>query len=177
MSAFRFPAVFLAIAFLLLAMPAAALENTAVVNVQRIMRDATVAASARDQLKAKQTEFKEQISRQETELQKEDQELAKQRTILAQDAFQERVKTFQKKAAETQKDVQAKRQSLSKAYNQALADIQKKVTDIIQDISKDKKLALVIPTSQVLYFEGSLDITDQVLTRLNKEMPSLKVQF
>ncbi len=175
----KYPVLF-AIMVLLFALPAAAAElekDIAVVNIQKIMKEAKVAESARNQLQSKQKQFQEDISKQETALQKEDQELAKQRTILSQEAFKKRVDEFRKKAAGAQKDVREKRASLSRAYDKAIADIQKQVLDIIAEMAKERGFQMAVPASQILYSTDALDISGEVLERLNKKMPSIKVQF
>ena len=164
---------------LALVTPAAHAEDSkfAIVNVQKIMKDSKAAQSARDQLKAKQQQFQEEISKTEKDLQKQDQELEKQRTILSQEAFEKQVKEFRKKATDAQKDVQTKRMNLSKAFDASLADIQSNVTQILNEMAKEKGFELVIPSSQVLYYGPTLDISDEVLKRLNEKLPSLTVKF
>lgn len=151
--------------------------DLAVVNVQRIMKDSTAAQAARQQLQAKQKQFQEDISAKEKELQKEDQELAKQRSLMDQDAFKQKIAEFQQKAASVQKDVREKRQTFTKAYEDAISQLHSHVTGIIADMAKEKGFKMAVPTSQILYADPALDISDEVLTRLNKQMPSLTVKF
>lgn len=173
----RFFMVALTGVMLLSAASAQAEQKFVVVNVQQIMQKATAAAAARDQLKAKQKQFQDEVSKQESALQKEDQELAKQRTVLAAEAFQQKVTEFRTKAANVQRDVQDKRAKLTKAFDSAITTIQKNVTDIIAAMAKEQGFSVAIPASQILYYDPSLDITSEVLTRLNKQLPSMNVQF
>ncbi len=167
-------------AFLALAVlyaPHAQAQDLAVVNIQQIMKDSTAAQAARQQLQAKQKQFQDEISAKEKELQKEDQELAKQRSLMDQDAFKQKITEFQQKAAGVQKDVRDKRQTFTKAYEDAIAQLHSRVTGIISDLAKEKGFKLAVPTSQILYAEPALDISNEVLTRLNKQMPTLTVKF
>lgn len=161
------------------AMPhsAHAQNKIAVVNIQQIMRESKAAESVRQQLKSKQQSFQTELDKEEAALQKEDQELAKQRSVLSQEAFEAKYKDFRKKAATAQQEVRAKRNKLDKGFTQALSDIQKKVTDIVAAISKDKGVDVAIAASPILYANPALDITQPVLDRLNKEMPNLTVNF
>jgi len=146
-----------------------------VVDVQRIMRDAKSANSARKQLDSMQSKFKTQTEAQEKTLQKEEQELSKQRSVLSQKVFEEKAKSFREKVMGVQKEVQGKRVKLGKAYDAAVSEIQKQMQDIITEISKEKKYTLMLPTSQVLYFADGMDSTDEVLKRLDAKLPSLTV--
>jgi Skp family chaperone for outer membrane proteins len=110
-------------------------------------------------------------------LQKEDQELAKQRSLMEPDAFKQKIVAFQQKAAGVQKEVREKRQTFTKAYENAISQLHGQVTSIISALAKERGFKLAVPTSQILYNDPSLDISSEVLARLNKQMPSLTVKF
>ncbi len=170
---------FALLAMLCAATPAVAGDapSIAVVNIQQIMREATAAKSVRDQLESKQKAFQADITKKEEALQKEDQELGKQQSVLSKEAFAEKAKAFRTKATEVQKEVQAKKALLDNAFERALNDIQKAVNEIIADLAKEKGFALAVPTSQVLYADEKMDISKDVLDRLNKKLPKLDVKF
>jgi len=156
---------------------AEAKQTIAVVNIQQVMKDSTAAKTVREQLESKQKSFQATISKKEESLQKEDQELGKQKTVLSKEAFEEKVKAFRVKATDVQKDVQSKKALLDNAFERALNDIQKSVTDIIADLAKEKGFSIAVPTSQILYADKNLDISSEVLERLNKKLPKLEVKF
>jgi outer membrane protein len=167
-------------AILVLAMtaaPALAEQKIAVVNIQQIMRDAKAAEAIRGQMKSKQKSFQEELDKREKELQTQDQELAKQRSVLSQEAFEKKYQEFRKKASDAQKEVRTKRAALDKGFTQALAEIQKKVLEIVEKLAKEKDVDAVISTGQMLYADPSLDLTAEVLTRLNSQMPNVNVNF
>ncbi len=172
-----FSAVFFASVLFIFSAVSAQAADLAVVNIQQIMKDSTAAQAARQQLQAKQKQFQEEISAKEKELQKEDQELAKQRSLMDQDAFKQKIAAFQQKANGVQKDVREKRQTFTKAYEDAISQLHTRVTGIIADLAKEKGFQLAVPTSQILYADPALDISAEVLSRLNKQMPSLTVKF
>lgn len=151
--------------------------NVAVVDMQRVMSAAKAANSARAQLEAKQKSFQADVAKTEASLQKKDQELAKQRSLLAADEFKNKLTDFRKSAANAQNDVQKKRMKLRRAFEMSIVTIQKKVTAIVGAIAKEKQFDVVVPTAQTLYFKDSLDITAEVLKRLDAQLPSMKVDF
>jgi outer membrane protein len=157
--------------------PKAQALNLATVDMQRVMSDAKAAKSAKTQLEAKQKAFQADVGRTEAELQKGDQELAKQRSLLSADAFKSKLADFRKQAAAAQKDVQGKRLKLRRAFEMAIVTIQKQVTQIIADIAKERQYDIVVPSAQSLYHNPSLDITTEVLTRLDAKLPSMTVDF
>lgn len=152
-------------------------QTLAVVNIQKIMRDSAAATSARAQLKAKQDQFQAEITKKEAELKKEDEELAKQRSILAPDAFEQKVRAFREKASGVQRDAQMKQGQLTKAFNSALSEMQGTIVTIIGELAKEKGFAIAMPSTQTLYANPSLDITDEVLKRLNTRLTKITINF
>lgn len=170
--------ILLCVATAALSAPAFAQGTTiAVVNIQGIMRDSAAAKSVRQQLEAKQKTYQAEIAKIEEQMQKEEQELGKQRSVLSQEAFEEKVKAFRTKATTTQRDVQAKKATLDNAFEGALNDIQKVVTEIIAELAKEKGFQLAVPTSQLLYAQPDMDISATVLERLNQKLPKVNVKF
>ncbi|MFW0777393.1 MAG: OmpH family outer membrane protein [Rickettsiales bacterium] len=149
----------------------------AVVNIQQVMKDSTAAKSVREQLEKKQKSFQAGITKKEKELKKEDQELAKQRNVLSKEAFEKKAREFRNKATNVQKEVQSKKALLDNAFERSLGDIQKATTEIIADLAEEKGFSVAVPTSQILYADSSLDISDEVLSRLNKKLPKVNVKF
>jgi outer membrane protein len=149
----------------------------AVVDIQRVMKDSTAAKDVREQLEKKQKSFQAEITKKEEALQEEDKELGKKRSVLSKEAFEEKASAFRTKATDVQKDVQSKKALLDSAFENSLNDIQKVVTDIIKDLSNEKGFLLAMPSSQILYTDSGLDISSEVLKRLNEKLPKLEVKF
>ena len=172
--------VVLSLAFVTLmagATPAFA-QAIGVVNVQKIMKDSKAAQSVRTQLQAKQKSFQTELETKEKTLLAEDQALAKeQATAKDKAAFEKKVKDFRTKAANTQREVQAKKAQLEKAFAGSLEQIQNTVIAIVKEVATEKKMNLVVSSAQVLHSEASMDITAEVLKRLDTKLPSVSVKI
>lgn len=164
-------------ATLAVATPAFAETSVGVVNIQKIMRDSKAANSVRAQLKEKQKSFQAELDSKEKALLAEDQSLVKQSTGADKAAFEQKVKDFRAKAAGAQREVQTKKLQLDKAFAGALEQIQTNVLTIVKEVAAQKKLNVVLTSSQVLYAEDSLDITAEVQQRLDSKLPNVKVNF
>lgn len=156
---------------------AAFADSIAYVNIQEIMHESTAAKSVKEQLESKQKSFQAEMTKKEDSLQKEDQELGKQRSVLAPDAFEKKVKDFKARATAAQKDAQSKRDELYHASSSSLGEIQKVVFDIVSKMAKDKGYTVVMPASDLLYADPKLDITKDVLAKLNSQLPKVTVKF
>jgi outer membrane protein len=156
---------------------AQATPTIAVINIQEIMRDSLAAKSVRQKLEAQQKSFQQEMSSKEKALQEEEKNLAQQRSVLSPEAFEKKVSEFKAKATTAQREVQTKKSKLDAAFGQALNEIQKNVVEISGSIAKERSYSVVMPTSQMLYAEPTLDITKEVLDRLNKKLPNVAVNF
>ena len=161
----------------LIAAPAFAETSIGVVNVAKIMQSSKAATSVREQMQAKQKSFQAELDAKEKALLAEDQALVKQKGSADKAAFEKKVKEFREKAATEQRAVQSKKAQLDKSFAGALEEIQKAVLDIVKQMASEKKLNLVVSSAQVLYGDQSLDITDEVLKRLDSKLPTVAVKF
>lgn len=165
-------------AMLLGSFSAYAAGNTiATVNIQDIMQKSTAAQSIKEQLEAKQKTFQAEMSKKEAQFNSEEKELRKQQSVLSAEAFEKKVKAFKTKESAAQKDVQAKRAELDNAFSTSLSQIQKAVYDIVAEMAKEKGYIAVIPTTQLLWADPSLDVTKEVLDKLNTTLPKVTVTF
>lgn len=165
------------VACTMLAFTASAASNIATVNIQEIMQKSTAAQSVKEQLDTKQKAFQAEMSKKEAQFNSEEQDLRKKRSVLSAEAFEKKVKEFKAKETAAQKDVQAKRAELDNAFSDALSQIQKAVFDIVSGIAKEKAYIAVIPTTQLLWADPTLDITADVLSKLNSTLPKVTVTF
>lgn len=151
--------------------------SIAIIDVQKIMTKSMAARSAQEQMDKKKKEYEDEIKAQEEKLQKTEKELSSQQSVLAKDVFQKKAQEFKQKVVEVQRKVNSRDQQLKTASNKAGATIQSNVVDIIKDMAKEKGFTIVLPASQTLYSDASMDISDEVLKRLDKKLPNLKLEF
>jgi Skp family chaperone for outer membrane proteins len=151
-------------------------NTIAVVDIQKVMQESTAAKDIRDQIKVQGDKFQADVSKKEDELRTADQKLNEQKAILSQQAFNEKREEFKNKANKAQHDVQEKRAQLDASFNESIGQVQKAISEIIADMAKEKGFQIAIQRMQILYSADSLDITDEVLKRLNAKLATVKVK-
>jgi len=161
------------------ATPAAPPTNLAVmvVDVQALLQNSKSAKAVREQIEGKRAEYAKEISHQEETLRQERDALQRQQATLTADQLNTKGREFQSKVNELDRDVQAKRQALERSNADALQKIQEVMVKIITDIAKDRKANLVFQRSELVLFDQGFDVTDQVLQKLDEQMPTLTVNF
>jgi Skp family chaperone for outer membrane proteins len=148
-----------------------------VVDVQVILRDATSMKSIQKQVEQKRSQFQGEISAQEKRLRDQEQELKRQQSVLAADAFEAKRRDFEAQVASVQRDVQERRRVLDQAYGEGLRVVQRELTAVIAGIAKERGYNLVVPLGQTLFSDASMALTEEALKRLNKKLPDVALDF
>lgn len=147
----------------------------AVLDVQRILIDALAVKNIREQITKYGTKFEVEIEKERKEIRTENQELARQRTILSPEAFAEKRRKFEQRVVKVQRLVQQRQRELDISRNEAMIVVNKAYTGIVSKIANERNLAVILRKNQTAYAVTSLDITKEVLSRLDKKMPTVKV--
>ena len=147
----------------------------AVLDVQAILRNAKAVKSIRKQITKFGSKFEEEIEKERAEIRKANQELARQRTILSPDIFAEKRRKFEKRVVEVQRLVQKRQRELDKSRNTAMGVVNKTYTEIVSKVANENNLAVIVRKAQTAYSVKALDITSEILTRLDEKLPTVKV--
>ena len=148
-----------------------------VVDVQALLQNSKAAKMVRSQIEQKRAEYAKEISHQEEILRKERDTLQRQQASLTPEQLNHKGREFQQKVNELDRDVQSKRQALEKSNGEALQKIQESMLKIITAIAKERKANLVFQRGDLVLFDQAFDITDEVLQKLDEQLPTLTVNF
>lgn len=147
----------------------------AVVDVQAVMQSAEAPKGIRAQMQKAQASFQQSLQGKNDELKKVDQDLQQQRTVLAPDAFQQRQREFEQKVEAAQRDIQERRGKLEGAFNGATQQVETAVVQVVSQIAGESGVTVVLSKSAAIYVAADLDITKEVVKRLNSKLPSVNV--
>ena len=147
-------------------------------NSQKVQRDAAAMKSIRGQMEAQRKSYQGTIAKLENELREGNKELQRKRAILSPEAFGQERDKLQQRAAEVQREVQKIRRTLERAVNVATGEVQKRVLEVISKITVERGANLVLPHELVVFFRDgqNLDITKDVLGRVDKELPQVQLK-
>ena len=148
-----------------------------VVDVQLLLQNSAAGRAVRQQIEAKRAEYTKGISSQEEALRRERDALQRQQASLSPEALNQKGKDFQLKVNELERNVKAEREALDKSNGDSLQKIQETLLKIVADISKERKANMVYQRTDLVLFDQSFDVTDEVLRRLDKQLPTLTVSF
>ena len=151
----------------------------AVLDTQKILRNSSAAAGIRVQVKQQREIYQDEFARQERELRAAEEELTRQRTILSSEAFIQKRREFAARVAAVERGVEARKRELDQAYGTGIKQVERALAGIIAELAKERRFNLVLSRTRVqavvLYADSALNISDEVLLRLNERLPSVKV--
>lgn len=158
-------------------LPSAQNLTVMVVDVQALLQNSKAAKMVRSQIEQKRGEYTKDISHQEELLRAERDALQRQQASLSPEALNQKGRDFQQKVNDLERNVQGKRQALEKSNGDALQRIQEEMLKIIADIAKQRKANLVFQRTDLVLFDQAFDVTDEVLQKLDEQLPTLTVNF
>lgn len=150
--------------------------SIAVVDLQYLIANSKAGASIRNQLDKQRNSYRGQIERQEKDLRKAEQDLIAQQAKLSKDDLMKKRKAFQDKVIAAQREVQKRRVAFDKAYVSALEKLREHIVKIVADIAGKNSISLVLNRQEVVLVDTKMDITKEVLSKLDSKVSSIPVQ-
>ncbi len=152
----------------------------AVLDMRVIMRESHAGKAWQVYYNKEVKAQKEEISSMEKELRPAWEELQRQKTILAPQAFQTREREFRQKEASANSRIssaeQQRGQNLQRTFHEVQQVIFNKLRPIRDKIVAEKGIDMVIFLNpDINYVAGRYDITKEVLTQLDRDLPKLDV--
>ena len=148
----------------------------AVVDFSRVVRDSLAGKSIRSQTDQQQSSYQTEIQEFQSELEKARQELTRQQTILAPEAFNRNRQAYEQRARELQTTVQQRKQALDQRFGQGMRVVEGEVVKILRELASERGINLVLNATRggvIVFAEGALVITDDVVNRLNERMQAI----
>ena len=147
----------------------------AILNMERIKREALAIKNIRTQIDKHRKEFRLDIQKEEKALQAANQELAKKRTILSPEAFSSERRQFEQKVVQVQKLVQKYKVDLNQALGKAMLKVDRRLNDIVKETARKKGISVVFRRRQTILVAVYLDMTDEILGILNAQLKKVAV--
>lgn len=151
----------------------------AVIRMDAIQTDATALKDLRKQKESYESKLRDELNAEQKTLEKEKAEIEKSQDVLSRDALQRRIVDYQNRVTQLQRDLTERAQSIEIAYQKALNEVQAKHLDpVIEGIIAKKNLSLVIDGrfARTGANAESLDITNEVISALDKKVSSVKME-
>ena len=151
-------------------------KRIALVDIDGVLRAADANNRVRELLDGQRAKFQEEFRAIEVELQQSERDLLAKRELMAKDEYDKLVNEFQARVSSVQKEIQYKRQSIDNAYQKALSDIRGLAIEVITKIASEREIDLILKRNASVIFLPHLNISDEVLTRLNERTKNARIE-
>ncbi len=172
-------AVLLATLFLTLTLATAGdahATNIAVVDLESVLKNCDAMKDAQQKISKKQAGFQKEIDKKQEALEKESKQISAKKGVLSDDAFNKEQEKFSKKVDDLKELVNSRQDALKKYSLDVITKVNDKIKEVVDEIKEEKKLDLIITAGSTIYYQDELNISEDVLKKLNKKISKIDVK-
>lgn len=147
-----------------------------VVDTQGVFAQSKAGQSIRSQYEEQVKKIMADGKKTDDALQADAKKLQEERSLLSQEDLQKRVQSLQQRTGEFQQSIQIKQQGLQLGVQRAESQVEAALRPIFAEIMKEQKATLLLDQAVVLAGGADLDISAEVLRRLNEKLARVEVK-
>ncbi len=147
-----------------------------VLDLKYVLNNSKAGKGAQEYLKKTFNDNAKKFTNMEKELKKEENDLLAKKTILSKEEYAKKSDALRKKVIDYQS---ARRASLDKIATQRAKSrekLMKRIEPILDTYIKENQVSIVIDKKNMLGGLNKYDITQIIIEKLNKELPSIKIE-
>ena len=146
-----------------------------VIDLNKILSDADAAINAAEQIEEIAKEIENEIKLSDEEIIKEQNLLIESQSIMAPEAFETKRNAYESKVQKYNNERQSKLVKIDELIAISRNEILSAIKPILEDVSNEKGITIILEKTSVMLNAEKMDITNEVLKKLNKSLPTLKV--
>lgn len=147
-----------------------------IVDTEAVFAQSKVGQSIRSQFEDQAKKLQAEGKKTDESLQADAKKLSDERALLSQEDLQKKFQALQKREAEFQQSMQQRGQALQLGLQRANAKVEATLRPIFAEVLREKGGTVLFDQSVVLAGGADLDISAEVLKRLNERMTTVEVQ-
>jgi len=115
------------------------------------------------------------LKKKEKAIQEEETKIIQQKKVISAEEYKKKVTDLRKKVESLQKERNSLLEKVSKQRSKAKTELLKNLNPIIQEYMKEKNIRMVLDKKSILLADENLDITQDIIKRLNSKLKSIKL--
>ncbi|MCL2458134.1 MAG: OmpH family outer membrane protein [Desulfobulbus sp.] len=148
----------------------AADTKIAVIDMKQVLSTSSAGKKAEGVIKQKMDSLQASLKNDQNALIEMQKESEKKGAAWSDSVKREKAATFQKKRQELAEKQDSANEELRKLREQQVNPVIKKLEEVVAKLAADNGYAIVLPRNVVLYATDAVDISNTVITELNKVM-------
>lgn len=167
---------------LALAVPALAAETAPgklpvptvmVVDVQAALQQSSAAKTLRAQRDQYLQGFQSELDKNRAALKEIENDLVKQKSAMAPEMWQQKARSFEQQVFEFNQRFQRSNQAVDKSFRTGMGELSDALAQVTEELAGELGANLVLPKSQIFLHDPRMEVTQQVIERLNRKYPSV----
>lgn len=141
-----------------------------VVNVQKVLMSSDAGKEAQAAMEEKVKQLQDQFRQEEEALLSLQKEIEKKSSVWSDDIKQEKIIELNKKRRNLQLKQEDANMELKRLREKKYGPILKKLEQVVKDVAQKKGYTVVLPRNAVLYYSDAIDMTDDTVKALNRQL-------
>ena len=162
--------------FLLVCTYSFAEQKIVVLDMKYVLNFSKAGKGAQDYLKKSFTDNQKKFADIEQNLKKEEIDLLEKKTILSKEEYTKKTDTLRKKVIDYQSQRRASLDKIATQRAKSREVLLNTIDPILNTYIKENNISLVIDKKDMLGGNPEYDITQTIVEKLNKELPSLNLK-
>jgi len=150
-------------------------DNSHFIDFTKVLNSSKAGAGAQKKLQEKFVSESKKFKKLEEDIRNEETDIISQKKTISAEEYQKKVEKLRKKVANLQKSKQTSFKNISKSRNDAKLTLLKSLNPILKKYMEENKIKIILDKKAVVLGDISLEITDQIIATLNKEVSSIKI--
>ena len=163
--------------FLLICTNVFAEQKIVVLDLKFVLNNSKAGKGAQDFLKKSFANNAKKFLDMEKALKKEESDLLVKKTVLSKEEYTKKTDSLRKKVIDFQSQRRTALDKLTTQRAKARETLIKKIEPMLNAYIKENNISLVIDKNNILAGSNDNDITNVVVDKLNKELPSLNLKW
>ncbi len=151
--------------------------SVGVLDLNKVLLDSKAAKNAAEQIDKIAKEIENELISSDEDMVREQNKLVEAQSIMAPEAFDVKRKEYEEKVRNYNIERQNKLVSIDRLIESSRNEILNYLKPILEEISQTKGITVILEKGTVLLNADSMDITDEVIKKLNKDLPKIEISL
>ena len=140
-----------------------------------ILNESDAGKKAQTYLKKKLDDGAKALKKKEKAIQDEEKKIIQQKKVISAEEYKKKVTELRDKVNSLQNERNSLLSEVSKQRSKAKTELLKNLNPIIQEYMKEKNIRMILDKKSILLADENLDITQDIIKRLNSKLKSIKL--
>ena len=151
-------------------------QKIVVLDMKYVLNNSKAGKGAQDFLEKTFKENQKRFSDQEAKLKKEESDLLAKKSILTKEEYQKNTDELRKKVIDYQSARRSSLETITSQRATARKELLKVLDPILNSYMKENEISFIMEKKNMILASPDLDITNIIIEKLNKKLPSLNLK-